>query len=183
MKTTPALSLALWALLLLVAATLSAHSGRTDSNGCHTNRKTGDYHCHGKKPSSGTSTRSSSTKPKSKSWIRSSKKKSRTTKSAPAQISSDLLPPNPGSANPGTANSAEDPAIRAQFREQVIETVQNLLFTLGYKPGRLDGKMDRDTDLEIRQFQMDNNLPVDGEISARLLRELAVETRRRKGPL
>lgn len=23
------------------------HSGGTDSNGCHTNRKTGDYHCHG----------------------------------------------------------------------------------------------------------------------------------------
>ena len=23
-----------------------AHSGRTDSYGCHTNRKTGDYHCH-----------------------------------------------------------------------------------------------------------------------------------------
>lgn len=25
-----------------------AHSGRTDANGCHTNRKTGTYHCHGK---------------------------------------------------------------------------------------------------------------------------------------
>lgn len=24
-----------------------AHGGRTDSSGCHTNRKTGDYHCHG----------------------------------------------------------------------------------------------------------------------------------------
>jgi endonuclease YncB( thermonuclease family) len=28
---------------------LTAHSGGTDSNGCHTNRKTGDYHCHGAK--------------------------------------------------------------------------------------------------------------------------------------
>jgi micrococcal nuclease len=25
---------------------VSAHSGRTDENGCHTNRKTGGYHCH-----------------------------------------------------------------------------------------------------------------------------------------
>lgn len=25
-----------------------AHSGRTDSFGCHTNHKTGVYHCHGK---------------------------------------------------------------------------------------------------------------------------------------
>lgn len=23
-----------------------AHSGGTDASGCHTNRKTGDYHCH-----------------------------------------------------------------------------------------------------------------------------------------
>jgi hypothetical protein len=23
-----------------------AHSGRTDKNGCHHNRKTGTYHCH-----------------------------------------------------------------------------------------------------------------------------------------
>lgn len=23
-----------------------AHGGGTDANGCHTNRKTGDYHCH-----------------------------------------------------------------------------------------------------------------------------------------
>ncbi len=26
-----------------------AHPGRTDKNGCHTNRKTGVYHCHKKK--------------------------------------------------------------------------------------------------------------------------------------
>ena len=24
-----------------------AHSGGTDAKGCHTNRRTGDYHCHG----------------------------------------------------------------------------------------------------------------------------------------
>lgn len=27
--------------------TASAHSGGTNAEGCHTNRKTGDYHCHG----------------------------------------------------------------------------------------------------------------------------------------
>jgi uncharacterized protein YgiM (DUF1202 family) len=43
---------------IIVAATIActtlsaiapalAHSGRTDSNGCHTNRRTGEYHCHG----------------------------------------------------------------------------------------------------------------------------------------
>lgn len=39
--------------ILMLAATLgisatvaSAHSGGTDSSGCHTNHKTGVYHCH-----------------------------------------------------------------------------------------------------------------------------------------
>ncbi len=27
----------------------SAHPGRTNSEGCHTNKKTGEYHCHKKK--------------------------------------------------------------------------------------------------------------------------------------
>ncbi len=34
------------AILLPVA---HAHSGGTDSKGCHYNRKTGEYHCHGRK--------------------------------------------------------------------------------------------------------------------------------------
>jgi len=45
------------ALLLLVLLTASihaslagAHSGGLDSSGCHHNRKTGDYHCHGAPP-------------------------------------------------------------------------------------------------------------------------------------
>ncbi len=34
------------ATLLLVALSLQAHGGRTDSLGCHYNRKAGGYHCH-----------------------------------------------------------------------------------------------------------------------------------------
>lgn len=30
----------------LVASQVNAHGGGLDRNGCHTNRKTGDYHCH-----------------------------------------------------------------------------------------------------------------------------------------
>lgn len=38
-------------LLALALATSPAlgHSGGTNAEGCHTNRSTGDYHCHGKK--------------------------------------------------------------------------------------------------------------------------------------
>jgi len=42
------------ALFILASATLSiadsfAHSGGTNANGCHTNHKTGNYHCHNRK--------------------------------------------------------------------------------------------------------------------------------------
>ncbi|HEX2833148.1 MAG TPA: YHYH domain-containing protein [Thermoanaerobaculia bacterium] len=38
----------LLAVLVLVAAPAAfAHGGGLDRNGCHTNRKTGEYHCHG----------------------------------------------------------------------------------------------------------------------------------------
>jgi hypothetical protein len=38
-------------LLALAFASSSAlgHGGGTNADGCHTNRSTGDYHCHGKK--------------------------------------------------------------------------------------------------------------------------------------
>lgn len=32
--------------LLLVASEVQAHSGRTNSEGCHNDTRTGDYHCH-----------------------------------------------------------------------------------------------------------------------------------------
>jgi hypothetical protein len=33
-------------LFLTLPVSVLAHPGRTDANGCHTNRKTGEYHCH-----------------------------------------------------------------------------------------------------------------------------------------
>ena len=35
------------ALAMLVPTPLSAHPGGLNAEGCHNNRKTGDYHCHG----------------------------------------------------------------------------------------------------------------------------------------
>lgn len=34
------------AILAISSATAFAHSGGTDSNGCHNDRRTGGYHCH-----------------------------------------------------------------------------------------------------------------------------------------
>lgn len=36
-------------LFFVYSTSVIAHPGKTDTNGCHTNRKTGEYHCHGKK--------------------------------------------------------------------------------------------------------------------------------------
>lgn len=41
-----ALRACLGGLLALPALTAFAHGGGLDKNGCHTNRKTGEYHCH-----------------------------------------------------------------------------------------------------------------------------------------
>ena len=35
---------------LLLPSVALAHGGGVDANGCHTNKKTGDYHCHGGRP-------------------------------------------------------------------------------------------------------------------------------------
>ena len=35
------------AALALAPTVALAHGGGVDANGCHTNKKTGDYHCHG----------------------------------------------------------------------------------------------------------------------------------------
>jgi localization factor PodJL len=55
--------------------------------------------------------------------------------------------------------------------EQVSE-VQRLLQRLNYMPGATDGKMNTRTAEAIRQFERANDLPVTGEASASLLREL-----------
>ena len=41
--------LLVWLVIFLIPATCFAHGGRTNKDGCHHNRKTGEYHCHGEK--------------------------------------------------------------------------------------------------------------------------------------
>ena len=36
-----------FAVAMCVSASAYAHPGGTNANGCHNNRKTGEYHCHG----------------------------------------------------------------------------------------------------------------------------------------
>ena len=48
-RTKPLTRLLIWLVIVLMPATCLAHSGRTNKDGCHHNRKTGEYHCHGNK--------------------------------------------------------------------------------------------------------------------------------------
>ena len=57
------------ATVLFVPQSALSHSGRTNSEGCHNNRKTGDYHCHNSGKSSTSRTKSSSSSQYNrKSW-------------------------------------------------------------------------------------------------------------------
>lgn len=43
------IAFAFFVILLSYAESVFAHSGRTNAMGCHTNRGTGDYHCHNRR--------------------------------------------------------------------------------------------------------------------------------------
>ena len=55
--------------LLQVAPVAIAHSGGTDASGCHTNKKTSEYHCHEKPKAKLAKTEARSTAPQGKKTI------------------------------------------------------------------------------------------------------------------
>lgn len=52
-------------LILGLPAVALAHGGGLNADGCHTNRKTGDYHCHRKQAAAPAPVRSAAVAPKS----------------------------------------------------------------------------------------------------------------------
>lgn len=50
--------------------------------------------------------------------------------------------------------------------------IQEKLTELGYKPGRITGKSNSRTEAAIQDFQLDNDLRVDGRVSVTLLETL-----------
>jgi peptidoglycan hydrolase-like protein with peptidoglycan-binding domain len=57
-----------------------------------------------------------------------------------------------------------------------VLAVQRTLAKLGYGPLRLNALLDRDTRAAIERFERDRELPPSGEVSERLVRELAAYT-------
>jgi peptidoglycan hydrolase-like protein with peptidoglycan-binding domain len=71
---------------------------------------------------------------------------------------------------PAYAAAARDKRARA---EQVIKTVQQSLIALGYGIAKPNGRTGEDTERAIREFEMDQKLPVTGRISGTLVSRLA----------
>lgn len=75
-----------------------------------------------------------------------------------------------------TANRQSGPdarKIRSPEAEQVVRTVQHSLTTLGYEPGRIDGRIGDETERAIRAFEAAQGMAQTGRVSAELFSLLA----------
>lgn len=74
-----------------------------------------------------------------------------------------------GVTDPAAALAAEAPA---PIAPGLVEEVQILLSDLGYNPGSIDGVVGPSTVEALEQFQRNQGLPVDGDLSVDLLNQL-----------
>lgn len=123
---------------LFAAEVALSHSGRTNSEGCHNNRKTGGYHCH----NGGYKNRNQS------SYSRSSSSSS--FNSSNQTIPSTALPAR-----------RTKPKTYEEFQSVVFETEEHLKF-LGYDIDKVDGILDPRTSKAIKLFQKRKGLPITG---------------------
>lgn len=77
-----------------------------------------------------------------------------------------------GTPAPATATAAAEPSGPAAVTSAEIEEIQTLLGRLGFNAGIADGRAGRQTTDAIRNYQRELGLPVDGEPSQALLRNL-----------
>lgn len=150
-STRGALVLAIMMIGFLTASEASAHGGGLDRHGCHTNRKTGDYHCH----------RGSRSSPPPKS------------RSVRSPRASGIV----GQGSAGTIRLERAKSLASD--QELTATVQRLLAALGFRPGPPDGQDDVQTRLAIRRFQDEHQIPADGKVTGQLLLRLSSEVARR----
>ncbi|HEY0142482.1 MAG TPA: YHYH domain-containing protein [Thermoanaerobaculia bacterium] len=129
---------------LVVSRSAQAHGGGLDRNGCHTNRKTGDYHCHGGA--------SSTVSP-----------------SAPTRSASGSATPPVRRVSGEAVPVQTTPTSRDR---DLTRTAQVLLRALGYEPSLL-GTPDERTRSAVRAFQRAEDIDADGLITEYLVLRLA----------
>ncbi len=141
-------------LFALSGSTALGHGGGLDANGCHTNRKTGEYHCHGQPRSS----------PRSEQ--------------APPANRREATPQalfSPPQAATGETSPALSPCALTS-EQDLITTTQLLLKRLGLGAGMAaNGVLNPDTVAAIKAFQRRAGMREDGRISGRLLVALSLE--------
>ena len=133
--------------LLLIPSLVFAHGGRTDKNGCHSDRKNGGYHCH-----------NSGSIPQSQNF-RASDNSTTTNSTRPQSLKNQ------------PTNSQVRETNLAAYKKLVLET-QYALNKLGYSAGKPDGVLGMQTVKAIQHFQVDNEMTVDGKVSYLLLEVL-----------
>lgn len=72
-----------------------------------------------------------------------------------------------------SATRSVPPIEQSMQATHVIRTVQQSLVTLGYTPGKVDGRLGDDTVRAIRDFEHDQGMPETGRISGQLVARLA----------
>lgn len=136
-------------LALLAAMTLSApafaHGGGLNSQGCHNNRKTGDYHCH----------RSGYSTPARPSGAR-------TLYSPPERAESPKI-------DSDAARHSKNSDSAAPAADDTVLAAEALLRALGHDPGQVDGILDASTSAAIREFEANNGIPMSGKFTKALL--------------
>lgn len=136
-----------------------AHGGGLNADGCHNNRRTGDYHCHrAPSPRSSYGTAAPLSSMPSRSPSRS------------ALSTSSLTPTNRAAPDRNTALDGVDPLLRLVMR------VQAALLSKGYDPGIIDGNLGRQTHAALRAFQADQGLGGNGALTSETIAALGVRT-------
>ena len=142
---------ALFASLFLFASIpVFGHGGGLDRNGCHTNRKTGEYHCHGAPAAApAPESRAPATAPRSN------------TVPQTQRISAPVVT-----------------AAATTSQRDLVRAAQVLLRALGYDASLL-GNVDARTQAAVRAFQRAENLTQDGVITEYLVLRLAEKAARK----
>lgn len=139
------------ALVIAQIGIVSAHSGRTDSQGGHRDNKNASglgyyhYHCGGY---------------------------------SPHLHPNDVCPYSSNSSNSSTVKKktgTKKTVTSKYYKKSTVKKVQLRLIKRGYKCGRVDGKYDKKVKKAIRRFQSDYSLRVNGKINKKLIKKLRIK--------
>lgn len=133
-------------LMLCQVSFVSAHSGRTDSQGGHHDYKNASglgsyhYHCNGH----------------------------------PAHLHNNGICPY-RTSNYKTSSTSKPKKVSKYYKKSTVKKVQKKLNKLGYKCGKVDGKYDKKVKNALKRFKRDNNMTINAKINKKLIKKLHIK--------